>query len=455
MKNVKLGKIWDSLHFSYWFLPTVMAVIAIALAFTMLSLDRAGYYGVLSEWGWLYTGGTDGAREVLSSVAGSIISVAATAFSITIVALQLAASNYSPRLLRNFMRDVGNQLVLGTFIATFIYCLLVLRTIRGDGDDYSFFVPQLSVTVGLLLALASIGVLIYFIHHASTIIQVSHIITEASNELHRAIERLFPEKLGRSLPKSKPHERAIPANFDSDARPIKANSSGYLQAIDDEELMKIAGDRSLLLQIKSRPGRFVVKGSNLVMVFPGECVNRRLSEQINDAFVLGKQRTEQQDVEFPVNQLVDIALRAISPGINDPTTAIQCIDQLSAGLSHLAQREIPSPYRYDERNNLRVIVETFTFAGLTDAAFHQIRQYGKSDVGVVIRLLEAIATIATYTCDRQDKAALLRHAEMIQQDSYQSVSQQQDKQDIERRYQAVLKALQQSTDSQASATWAQ
>ncbi|MDV2993798.1 MAG: hypothetical protein N4J56_003452 [Chroococcidiopsis sp. SAG 2025] len=188
MKNVKLGKLWDRLHSSYWFLPTTMAVLAIALAFTMLSLDRAGFYGPLEKWGWIYTGGANGAREVLSSVAGSVISVAATAFSITIVALQLAASNYSPRLLRNFMQDTGNQLVLGTFIGTFIYCLLVLRTVRGDGDDYDSFVPQLAVTVGILLALASIGVLIFFIHHASTIIQASHIIMEASHDLHQAID---------------------------------------------------------------------------------------------------------------------------------------------------------------------------------------------------------------------------------------------------------------------------
>ncbi|AFY89284.1 DUF2254 domain-containing protein [Chroococcidiopsis thermalis] len=439
MKNVKIGKIWDNLHSSYWFLPTIMAAIAIALAFTMLNLDRAGFYGPLEKWGWIYAGGANGAREVLSSVAGSVISVAATAFSITIVALQLAASNYSPRVLRNFMQDRGNQVVLGTFIATFVYSLLVLRTVRGDGDDYDSFVPQLSVTVGLLLGLASIGVLIYFIHHAATIIQVSHIIMDASNDLHGAIERLFPEKLGRSLPK--PHEHAIPANFDWDAYPVKANNSGYVQAIDNEELMQIACDRQLLLQIKSRPGRFVVKGSDLVMVFPGDKVNRKLSDRINDAFMFGRQRTEQQDVEFPVNQLVDIALRAISPGINDPTTAIECIDQLSAGLSHLAQREIPSAYRYDDDNNLRVIAEPFTFAGLTDAAFNQIRQYGKSDVGVVIRLLEAIATIARYTQNEKDRAALRRHAEMIRHDSHQAVSQELDRQDIEKRYQAVLQVL--------------
>lgn len=441
MKNLKFSKIWDSLNSSYWFLPSIMAVMAIALALTMLNLDRAGYYGPLEKWGWIYVGGTNGAREVLSSVAGSVISVAATAFSITIVALQLAASNYSPRVLRNFMQDRGNQIVLGTFIATFIYCLLVLRTIRGSGDDYDSFVPQLSVTVGLLLGLASIGVLIYFIDHAATIIQVSHIIFEASNDLHSAIDRLFPKQVGQSLPKSQPHEQAIPANFEQDACPVKANDSGYIQAIDAEELMKIAGDRSLLLHVKSRPGRFVVKGSDLVMVFPGDFVNRKLSDRINAAFVFGKQRTEQQDVEFPIDQIVDIALRAISPGINDPTTALECIDRLSAGLSHLAQVQIPSAYRYDEDENLRVIAEPFTFAGLTNAAFSQIRQYGKSDVGVITRLLEAIATIACYTHNEQDRAALRRHADMILHDSQQAVSQELDRQDIEKRYQAVLKAL--------------
>lgn len=132
MKNVKIAKLWDTLQSSYLFLPAVIVTIAIALALTMLTLDRQGYYGSLEKWGWMYSGGTDGARALLSAIAGSVITVAGTAFSITIVALQLAASNFGPRLLRNFMQDVGNQVVLGTFIGTFIYCLLVLRTVRAE-----------------------------------------------------------------------------------------------------------------------------------------------------------------------------------------------------------------------------------------------------------------------------------------------------------------------------------
>jgi uncharacterized membrane protein len=438
MKNVKLSKLWDSLHSSYWFIPTLMAAGSMILAMVMLTLDRAGN---TPNWGWIYTGGTDGARSLLSSVVGSMVSVVATAFSITIVALQLASSNFGPRLLRNFMQDTGNQIVLGTFISTFIYCLLVLRTIHAEGEEYNEFVPQLSVTVGTVLAIASIGVLIYFIHHASTIIQASHVITQVSGDLDKAIDRLFPETVGEGKAKHPRQVGEIPANFDSESSPIKANRDGYLQAIDDDELMQIARHYKLLVLLKTRPGKFIVKGSDLAMVLPGEQVNHHLTQQINDAFILGKERTEYQDVEFPIDQLVEIALRAISPAVNDPFTAIRCIDRLSAGLSRLAQRDFPSPYRYDGEQNLRVIVEGVTFDRLVDTAFNQIRQYSKSDVAVTIRLLEAIACVATYTRNSKQREALRRHAEMILNSSREQVSQEQDQKDVRDRYQRVIKAL--------------
>ncbi|MEP6515234.1 DUF2254 domain-containing protein [Microcoleus vaginatus] len=438
MKNVKLSKIWDSLHSSYWFIPTLMAVGSMILAIAMLRIDRTGN---IPNWRWIYTGGADGARAVLSSVAGSMISVVATAFSITIVALQLASSNFGPRLLRNFMQDTGNQIVLGTFIATFIYCLLVLRTIHAEGEGYSLFVPQLSVTVGTGLAIASIGVLIYFIHHASTIIQASHIITQVSGDLDKALDRLFPEKIGEGKANNSRQVGEIPANFDSEASPIKATGEGYLQAIDDDELMKTARKYDLLVRLTTRPGKFIVKGSDLAMVFPEKEVNQSLKQQINDAFILGQERTEYQDIKFPIDQLVEIALRAISPGINDPFTAIRCIDRLSAGLSRLAERDFPSPYRYDDEQNLRVIVEGVTFEGLVDAAFNQIRQYSKSDVAVTIRLLEAIACIATYTHNSKQREALRRQAEMILNSSGEQISQEQDQKDVQERYHQVIKAL--------------
>jgi len=408
------------------------------LALAMLTIDRTGN---TPNWKWIYTGGADGARAVLSSVASSMVSVVATAFSITIVALQLASSNFGPRLLRNFMQDTGNQIVLGTFIATFIYCLFVLRTIHAGGEGYSLFVPQLSVTVGTGLAIVSIGVLIYFIHHASTIIQASHVITQVSGDLDKALERLFPGKIGESQANNSRQLGEIPAKFDSEASPIKATGEGYLQAIDDDELMKICRQYNLLVHLKTRPGKFIVKGSNLAMAFPKKGVTESLKEQINEAFILGKERTEYQDLKFPIDQLVEIALRAISPGINDPFTAIRCIDRLSAGLSRLAQRDFPSPYRYDDEQNLRVIVEGVTFEGLVDAAFNQIRQYSKSDVAVTIRLLEAIACIATYTRNSKQREALRRQAEMILNSSREQISPEQDQKDVQEQYHQVIKAL--------------
>jgi uncharacterized membrane protein len=439
MRNVKISKLWDQLHSSYWFVPAVMAVVATALAFTMLTLDRTDKLKI--DYWWVYTGGADGARSLLEAVAGSMVSVAATAFSITIVALQLAASNFGPRLLRNFMQDTGNQIVLGTFISTFIYCLLVLRTIHGDGDGYSEFVPQLAVTGGILLAIISIGVLIYFIHHASTIIQASHIIQNVSEDLHSAIERLFPQKLGRGEPEDSLGVEEIPMSFEEEALPIRANGTGYLQAIDDEELMNIACKYNLLIRLRIRPGKFVIQGNDLVLVFSGEKVNQKLTKQINDAFILGKERTEQQDVEFPIDQLVEIALRAISPAVNDPFTAIRCIDRINAGLCHLVQRNFPSSYRYDNKNRLRIIAEGVDFRGLLDRAFNQIRQYGKSDAGVTIRLLETIATIAIYTNNSKYCKALRHHAEKILQDSHEGLSQEQDRKDVQERYHTVIKAL--------------
>jgi uncharacterized membrane protein len=434
MKNAKLNKLWDSLHSSYWFLPTIFVLIAIALAFVMLWLDLQGYYGPLEKWGWIYTGGTNGAREVLSAVSSSTIGIAATAFSITIVALQLASSNFGPRLLRNFMQDTGNQIVLGTFISTFIYSLLVLRTIRGDGDDYDSFVPQLSVTFGLLLAIASIGVLIYFIHHASTIIQVSHVIAETSQELDRAIDRLFPEKIGQGTSQWTRSIEEIPADFDANIYEVKTQSNGYLQAIDDDRLMKLACQHDLILRLNYRPGHFAIEGSELMRVYPRQLLRRKLIKKLDDAFILGKERTERQDVEFPIEQLVEIALRALSPSLNDPFTAIRCIDRLCAGLCRLSQRNFPASYRYDDKGNLRIIAESVTFAKLVNTAFNQIRQNSKSDVAVTIRLLEAIATIVRYTSSQPDRAILLRHAEMIRRNSQQTISEESDKQDIEERY---------------------
>ncbi len=197
--SARLAQLWESLRTSYWFVPTVMTAGAVGLSFASVHLDQV----VKAEWvravGWIWAGSPEGARQVLSTIAGSMITVAGVAFSITIVALTLASTQFGPRLLRNFVRDLGNQVVLGTFVSTFVYCLLVLRTVRGG--DVAEFVPYLSVTLGVAFALASLGVLIYFIHHVSGAIQAEHLIASVADELEDAIERMFPESWASPEPR--------------------------------------------------------------------------------------------------------------------------------------------------------------------------------------------------------------------------------------------------------------
>lgn len=440
MRNVKLNKIWDSLRASYWFLPSLMALGGILLAFTMLYVDQKEVVKP-KELIWIYRGGTEGARGLLSSVAGSIITVITTAFSITIVALQLAAANFGPRLLRNFMQDRGNQGVLGMFIGTFLYCLMVLRTIHGESNTEDAFVPQLAVTVGLVLTVASIGVLIYFIHHASTIIQASHVIKEVATDLDNAIDRLFPEDIGQPRPENQQPPQPLLKDFDQLAYPVTSAHTGYLQIIDNQALLNLASKHDLLLHIKSKPGDFVTKGYCLMLAYPGESISQKLNHDLNRAFLFGKERTEQQDILFPVNQLVEIALRALSPGINDPFTAIRCIDRLSAALSQIVQRPVPSAYRHDIAGKLRVIAEPVSFEEAVDAAFGQIRRYGAADVAVTLRLFDAIALIAPQTTDLRYRSILQQHAEMILESSQNQLTNASDRQQVQERYQVVLAQL--------------
>lgn len=434
--KLQLLKLLDLARASYWFVPTFMAMMAIGLSFAWVALDRRYQAEIIATLGWTYVRGPEGARAILSTIASSMMGVAGVTFSITIVALQLASSQFGPRLLRNFMGDTGNQIVLGTFISTFIYCLMVLRTIQEL--DTNEFVPNLAITFAVVLALASLGVLIYFIHHAAASIQAENIIAEVGQELEKDIQRLFPAKLGQENPY--PRDRPITELPTEAGYPIAAPKSGYLQMVDNQALMKLAQEHQLLLRLKFHPGRFMVAGIPLVVVWPPGRMHPDLEKKISKAFILGRQRTEHQDVEFAINQLVEVALRALSPSINDPFTAIRCIDQLSAALSSLAQRQFPSPYRYDQHQKLRVIAYPLTFSDVVDAAFNQIRQQGCSQVVISIRLLEAIALIASQTDDQSHRQILQHHAEMIWRAS-QPLPEESDRQKLEVRYQTTLGCL--------------
>ncbi len=436
-----LLKYWDRVRSSLWFVPAVMACLAVALAFIAVELDKAVAEDWLHRLGWSYSGGAEGASLLLGTVAGSMIAIAGTVFSMTLVALSLASSQLGPRLLRNFMRDTANQVVLGTFLATFVYCLLVLRTIRRT--DEVAFVPHLSVSIGVLLAMVSIGVLIYFIHHVAVSIQADEVVARVGRELASGIDRLFPGRLGEpeSAASIVPSEAGLPAAFAHEARSVAAPEDGYLQLIDVDALMALAFEQDLLLRLERRPGHYVVKGRALVMVWPGHRVTEALVDKVNAAFVLGNQRSAAQDVEFSFNQLVEIAVRALSPGINDPFTAIACVDRLGSALCRLARRDRPSTLRFDRHGRLRLVAPGSSFAGIVDAAFNQIRQCARSNPAVAIRMLDAIAQIACHLQSAPDAACLQRHADMIVRGAREAVPEAADVRAVEAAFMAATQAL--------------
>ncbi len=233
----------------------------------------------------------------------------------------------------------------------------------------------------------------------------------------------------------------MPAAFARDARPVSALGDGYLQLIDADALMALASQEDLLLRLERRPGHYLFKGQAMVMVWPGERVTETLVDKMNGAFVLGDQRTAVQDVEFSFQQLVEIAVRALSPGINDPFTAIACVDRLGSALCRLARRDMPSTLRFDPKGRLRLVASGSTFAGIVDVAFNQIRQSARSNPAVAIRMLDAIAQIAGQVQCAPDAAALLRHAEMILRGAQEAVPEAGDRLAVEASFALAAQAL--------------
>jgi uncharacterized membrane protein len=448
-----LANKWDSLSGTFWFLPTLMVIAAIGLSLMTIHLDRATINeNWLATLGWTFSRGPEGSRALLATVAGSMMTIASVTFSITIVALQLASSQFGPRLLRNFMRDRGNQVAIGTFIATFTYCLLILRTV--NGTDSEQFVPHISVTVALGLALFSVGVLIYFIHHSAESIQAENVIAAVSRDLHSAIDRLYPKRLGHEVEDDLKHwsERELPPDFNNDHCKIDSARSDYLQAINVDQLLEIARERDLVLSVVRRPGKFCFKGDAIALAGPSAKVDDSIIESIRSEFFFGHRRTLLQDVEFAIDQLVEVAVRALSPGVNDPFTAINCVDRLGAALCDLADKVIPSPKRYDQDGKLRVVTDASTVQGIVDASFDQIRQAARKDASVTVRLLETIAAVARQTDAPAFRGALQRQADAIHRGSQEGLADGADREDANRYFREATEALNEAGKATSAAS---
>jgi uncharacterized membrane protein len=431
----------EALRTNLWLVPTVEIVFAVALFAGTHVLDRAAYNGTLHLPGWIISGTADAARQILTTIAAAVITVVTLVFSITIVTLTLASTQFGPRMLRNFIRDRITQVTLGSFVATFVYAILVLVSI-GTGS-HGDFVPHLSITVTMALVVIDVAVLVVFIDHIAKSIQLPQVIASIARDLSRAIDadtNLTPASTGRrSAAKAGPSLSETFARLDEESGVVYATSTGYLQFVRINTLIDIASRSHAVIRLLCRPGHFLVDGQPLADVWPASAAPT-MARALGGAHATGPHRTLTQDLAFAVDQLVEIAIRALSPAVNDTFTAIACIDWLGDALCKIADRWQPTTVHRDQTGRVRVITVAVSFRRLVERAHDKIRQASRGMPAVMIRQLDGLAKVMTYAISAEEREVLLEQAEMILRASEESVSEPQDRADVRRRYEAVLTA---------------
>lgn len=385
---ISIKQYWINIKNSLWFLPTMMAISAVVLALGFIKLDEyVKNKNFPLEW-LMYSGHGEGARSVLSTIASSMVTIAGVTFSITLVALTLASSQFGPRLLRNFTSDKGNQFVIGTFISTFIYSLIVLLNIQGSGNNAS--VPKISVVFAFLFAILSLGILIYFIHHVSISIQADFIIKSSYNDFKKVIdEYLLDESDSVGEMKDSDSLEQVKAEYVLLTK-VYFNDSGFIQNVNYEGACRWAEKNNAIIEWLNYPGSFATIHHVLAIVYHNSALPHKAEQQIRKFMVTGVRRTPNQDLLFPLRQIVEVGVRALSPGINDPHTTISCIQWMGAALSDLAKKKFNSSILYDSNKNIRVIKKQISYQDIVDTCFDQLRLYAKSNVYVVVEILETI-----------------------------------------------------------------
>jgi uncharacterized membrane protein len=441
----------EALRTTFWLVPTVLVVVACLLFLVTFQIDLANFHHQLTLPFWIRTGRADAGRQVLIAIAAAVITVVGVVFSITILALTLASQQFGPRMMRNFIRDIGNQLTLGIFVGTFVYSVLALGSItNGPHGD---FVPHLSITFAEALLLVDLGVLIYFIHHIAKSIQLPEVIAGIARDLTRAIDAEFPlpdveehmesprQNIGRSVPE-------LVRLIDDRGVAVPARVGGYLQFVGYAQLVDIATHTDSVIRLDHRPGHFIAPGRPLATVWPGGAAGQ-VALALSKANVTGPHRTLMQDPVFAIDQLVEIAIRALSPAVNDTFTALTCLDWLSAGLSEISARPLSEGVYRDRFGRVRLIEADPSYARMVNRAFDKIRQCSSGMPAVTIRMLDSLSTIMANTTAPDQRRVLIRQSEMIMRSAQESVRDTNDLADIDARYRRLV-ALDPTADSDAA-----
>ena len=435
----ELRWLWARLTGNYWFFPTLFAILAAALALGMVALDQAGMAEWLNEQEVIIPARPDGASNMLSVIASSMIGVAGTVFSITIAAVAYASGNYGPRLLTNFMQDRGNQLSLATFIGTFVYALIVLRAVRAENEATANakdaaatalpgFVPQLSLLVAFGLMALSVGVLVYFLNHIPDSIRINTVLRGIGQSLLDDIAELFPQTGGGEEPRDR-----------REGVPVRAESAGYIQFIDFDDLADAAEAQDCCLLLQVRTGDFIHAGMVLARVVDAEA-DDRLADAVRDAVTVGSARTPEQDPQFLIDELVEIGLRALSPGINDPFTAITALHWLGAATAELARRDLRKGAAAGKAAEGRVIPLADDFAHYLARGFGVMRSAVATSRPAAMVMLDSLRHAAGAIDDEHRAGLLQREGERLLEQARLALDGP-DLQELEARHALFARAL--------------
>jgi uncharacterized membrane protein len=426
---------WRVLSTSFWFLPSILTLAALFIAPALVQLDeQLQASGRSIEWlSWIYGGGLQGARRLLSAIAAAMMAIATVMFSSQTTALTFIGQEYGSRLLRNSLADARNQVAFGIYISTFIYALMVLRTIHKDPDDAS--VPHLAISFGILLAMAGLGVLIYSMYHISQFLQSSTIINYAAKDLESTIRRLTGE------PGAPASHRADTPCVEGAGIPIPAPADGYVQYVGERRLLGLCRNADCRLHIHRRVGDFVVEGTPLASLFGTPAPAERVIAQIRNTIVLGPQPSIEQDLRYAVNQLVQIALRAASTDRNDIFTISMCIDRMAGALCLLARRA-PAPEEWrDAAGVLRVFTGSAGFAEALDTFVRPLRELKEISPSSIAQLLSMVGIAARCVQREEDRDLLRREAELIFESADARIDSPAGRQRVARAYDDACRAL--------------
>lgn len=394
---------WLGVRASYWFIPTILSVLALLAALGLIAMDRAGASTWLTRSGWFEASGPEGARAQLTVIANAAISIASTVFAITIAAVAYASGNYGPRLLTNFMNDRGNQVSLGMFIATFVFNLSILRVVRSEEASDGSFVPQLSVAASAISVVVAVAVLVYFLHHVPASIRINTVLGGIGRRLIADIDRRFPSvDTGAGSTTSAPPGETV-----------TATEFGYIEIIDFRALDEVARAEGLVLTLRARTGDFLHPHLPMADVAPGDGLDDELKRRIRVCFSLGDSRTPAQDLEFLIDELVEIGLRALSPGINDPFTAITSIHWMAAALARLADRSLVAGPEQESYSPERVRPQPDDFGHFLRRSFGGLRASAAANAVAAPIFIHALSGVARGASVAERRQALLEEGERL------------------------------------------